>query len=585
MIVFGDQSRATRRSTFLATLASLLRHRSGTPLARHARLVHVLIALGQVAQAEADREAGTAGHDGSGPSQRAVMDATRAVAALVGRSWSSGFTDQPPVPETLLDSLAELRSPDELVLREPEGYACYALYPEAFWHAAAAWQGRPETRVIGIRSIGTSLAAIVAAALGAPTPVTVRPIGHPFARRLDLDAERDRHLGQAGGQTFAVVDEGPGLSGSSFGAVADRLERNGVDRSRIVFFPSHANGPGPQASEAHRRRWQTTRCLTASFDEIILAPARHEHGLEAWVQDLTGRLTVPLVNIAGGRWRTLLDRPEALWPPADSFGERRKFLLRSENGTFLLKFTGLGLGGQERFGMRQVLAANGFANETCGWRHGFTVERWREDWQPFEAGAVSRAQLVERLGTYLGFRAARFPAEGRSGASAEALSAMLVGNAGEALGRDASEAFAAWAPRVSRLRATVLPVVTDNRLHAWEWLLAPDGRLIKTDAVDHHAGHDLVGCQDIAWDVAGAAVEFDLKAEEVATVLHAIGRAGGREPDPALLRFHRAAYPAFQLGLCTLAAGRNPDPDARRWRARAAHYAAVLASRLAVEPP
>jgi hypothetical protein len=29
-------------------------------------------------------------------------------------------------------------------------------------------------------------------------------------------------------------------------------------------------------------------------------------------------------------------------------------------------------------------------------------------------------------------------------------------------------------------------------------------RLLKTDALDYHAGHDPIGCQDIAWDIAGA---------------------------------------------------------------------------------
>jgi len=45
-------------------------------------------------------------------------------------------------------------------------------------------------------------------------------------------------------------------------------------------------------------------------------------------------------------------------------------------------------------------------------------------------------------------------------------------------------------------------------------LLLPSGRLIKADAVDHCRGHDLVGCQDPGWDLAGAAVELSLDAGE-----------------------------------------------------------------------
>jgi hypothetical protein len=36
------------------------------------------------------------------------------------------------------------------------------------------------------------------------------------------------------------------------------------------------------------------------------------------------------------------------------------------------------------------------------------------------------------------------------------------------------------------------------------------GRLLKTDALDHHARHDLVGCQDVPWDIVGVTVELGL---------------------------------------------------------------------------
>jgi hypothetical protein len=39
-----------------------------------------------------------------------------------------------------------------------------------------------DTQVVGIRSIGTGLSTLVAAAIGAPRPFTLRPIGHPFQR-------------------------------------------------------------------------------------------------------------------------------------------------------------------------------------------------------------------------------------------------------------------------------------------------------------------------------------------------------------------------------------------------------------------
>ena len=60
---------------------------------------------------------------------------------------------------------------------------------------------------------------------------------------------------------------------------------------------------------------------------------------------------------------------------------------------------------------------------------------------------------------------------------------------------------------LERLERVVRPVEIDGRLHAWSYLRR-DGHLLKTDALDHHAGHDLVGCQDIAWDIVGAKIEL-----------------------------------------------------------------------------
>ena len=45
-----------------------------------------------------------------------------------------------------------------------------------------------------------------------------------------------------------------------------------------------------------------------------------------------------------------------------------------------------------------------------------------------------------------------------------------------------------------------------------EWIRTTSG-WIKTDALDHHNDHLLPGNQDIAWDIAGAAVEFGLRPE------------------------------------------------------------------------
>jgi hypothetical protein len=118
-------------------------------------------------------------------------------------------------------------------------------------------------------------------------------------------------------------------------------------------------------------------------------------------------------------------------------------------------------------------------------------------------------------------------------------------------------------------------VRTDNKLDRHEWLRTASGALIKTDALDHHAAHDLIGCQDIAWDVAGAIAEFDLDQEESRELIRAIEGLGVRI-EPQLLGFYRIAYLAFRLGQHRMGASMADASEQRRIGARGDRYAAEL---------
>jgi hypothetical protein len=140
--------------------------------------------------------------------------------------------------------------------------------------------------------------------------------------------------------------------------------------------------------------------------------------------------------------------------------------------------------------------------------------------------------------------------------------------------------FDHWAPSdLIRLERRVHRVETDNRLHAWEWLVLPDERILKADAHDHYAGHDLVGCQDIAWDVAGAVVELGLSEAERAKLCAVVEDETGRPVDPDLLALLERCYLAFQLGDHALAADSASDSDpaeADRLNAAVERYARRL---------
>src|SRR5690606_31149572 len=171
-----------------------------------------------------------------------------------------------PPADQALAALAAVAPAGPVRCKQAEGFAHYAVYPEAYIEAAGALRGAAPL-VIGIRSIGVTLGAAVAAASDAAGFVTVRPHGHPFDRRVSVSESLRRRLAAHRG-CFAVVDEGPGLSGSSFGAVADLLSDLGVGEGRIVFMPSHGGAPGRAASERHRARWARARRRFRTLDHL-----------------------------------------------------------------------------------------------------------------------------------------------------------------------------------------------------------------------------------------------------------------------------------------------------------------------------
>jgi hypothetical protein len=108
-----------------------------------------------------------------------------------------------------------------------------------------------------------------------------------------------------------------------------------------------------------------------------------------------------------------------------------------------------------------------------------------------------------------------------------------------------------------------VPCCTDNRMHRWEWVCSA-GKWFKFDSLDHHAAHDLVGCQDIAWDIAGAAVEFALSPEERARLIAGLEGRLGRLIAPQFVEVYELAYLGFQIGLWTMAKQRNNENEAHR---------------------
>jgi hypothetical protein len=536
MWVYGDHARRSTAHGCIAALqadaAAIAGYAPG--LARHAALVRLFIAAGELAQGLADRASEATGADGPDRDAEVALAAARAAGRAVVASWRSRLAEQ-PTPALRLDGIADA----SLTLREGEGYAFYALYPELYLQAAAGVP--PGALLVGLRSIGAGLAALVAAASDAAEVVTVRPTGAPFARTIAaapaLEARVRGHRG-----SVALVDEGPGLSGSSLGGTADWLRGLGVGDDRLFVLPGHAGPLGPEASSAHRAWWAGARTLVVPFERAFLGE-NAALPLAGWFADVVGPATGPLVDLSGGAWRGATGRDA----PVDPNREARKFLLPTADGDVLLRFVGLGAAGEGKWARARALA--GFVPKPLALRHGFLAERWEPGPEP------ARAAVLARLPAYLNARAA-LPAE--RGADLPTLLAMARHNAGRDL-------FGRWSDaEIAALEAAVRPCAVDGRLHRWEWIASRDG-VRKADALDHARGHDLIGGQDIAWDVAGACVEWALDAPERAALAAAV--LAGRPP--ALLAVLERCYAAFQLGWWSYAPD-SPAVLATRDRYRAA---------------
>ena len=563
MLVYGDHEERVETEVRAREINRQLEVVAQMPagLGRHARLVGALIDAGQLLQGVADDAFAEEQRDRQTSATAEFGGTLLNLGRALCRSWESNFEETGEIPRLQLG----VDWPAEVVLRLPEGFAFYAVYPEAYVEAARRLKLQATPRVIGVRSIGTSLAAVVAAAVGAEPPVTVRPFGAASARQIAVDAGLQRDVLE-GDAHYIIVDEGPGQSGSSFGAVADWLAGRGVPEDRIAVLPSHGGEPGAAASEARRRWWRGVQRQPADFanewPELI----------GRWCGDLIGPPDGAPRDLSGGNWRHLRYASEEEWPAAVPAWERRKFLVSARAERFLVKFAGLGRIGEEKLAIARSLHRDGLVAEPIGVTHGFIVERWSEGATHLAAGE----KPLTAVASYIGRRARLVPAATGSGASIDGLLSMARRNVSLEFGDRLAERLGSWTSRADMLERRIVRLRTDNKVDRHEWLHAEGGALIKTDAIDHHQAHDLIGCQDLAWDIAGAIIEFDVAQDEAEGFVAAVESWAATRVDHELLDFYLVAYAAFRLGQARLGQSMSGDGEQRRLGRSARRYAAAL---------
>jgi hypothetical protein len=531
LLVFRDDRRRVYGPRQKSALLSAIRALSSNPLAD--QIVTPLILAGEIECAVAD-----AGCDSSHHLQT-VTD--QLAEALVQGSEIH--------QEQLCGLLAQAAVPDELEISTAEGFAYYALHPLAFAEVWNLLGTLPQQLVvIGIRSIGTTLSAVAAAAArkhGASTVrTTVRPSGHPYNRQTSFSRDQMQLVkdGLRRNAGFLIVDEGPGLSGSSFLSVAEALVSAGVSTANIVLVCSHQPDLDALCAEDAPRRARGFRW--------VAAPAMQQS-----VRDDGATF------IGGGEWRRWLISDETLWPAAWTNFERPKYLVDSGNGDkTLIKFLGLGPYGEQVRVREEQIAAAKFAPLPRRENGGFAAYPWIFG-RPLCSADLSRA-VTERLAAYCAFRASAFAA---SLDNLRALEFMAQHNA-----REPGAANPGISLRLER------PVVADGQMHPHEWMMTANGEILKTDSGIHGDDHFFPGITDIAWDLAGAMIEWHMNPAQCQAFLEAYERLSGDSPVARIKGFLHA-YSAFRCAWCAMAAHalRGTD-EQRRFEREAFHYRASL---------
>ena len=546
VLVYRDGGRRVDCARELARLRS---GAAATPASADARLA-LLIEVAEFEAGVADALAPEA------DSVEPVCEVLREITVHAAHAWLDALegerADRTAAMGTSerLALLRELPLPRTIELRVSEGYAYYALYPDTYVASARRFAdatGVRRAHVIGIRSIGTSLSAVVAAALQRggcdAATTTVRPRGHPFDRELRIGGDLAARLRRDAtlGAHFLIVDEGPGISGSSFAAVVCWLRAAGVAPERIVLFPSWDPDPAALRSRTAQRIWRE-HSRYCGGSGASSTPTR-AFGIDA-----------PSADFSAGRWRQSLAGEPEHWPAAHPQHERWKVFVPSEQR--LIRFAGLGHYGTAIETRARTLAGLGIGAQPGALRSGFL------DLPFVDGSALVRCESrddARTIGTYIGRVAAAFP----TGAvvDVEGLNDMIQTNLQGIV----------TIPRLEAA-AEVQVAALDGRMLAHEWIRTGNG-LVKVDALDHHADHFFPGPQSPAWDLAGAEIELRMDGAQAGEMIGAFAQVAAGADARRWLPFYRVAYAAFRFGYTTLAATtlKGTGDEARFTRA-AAYY-------------
>jgi hypothetical protein len=573
VLVYGHRSHPLNVATLLDGFARRLADLPVSP--SHDWIVGLLVEFGELEAAVAD--ALLPEQDEERPELHAWRCGGRSLAEAFCSSARADVNGTRSALARFGEAVADLRGldhPTNVQGRSAEGFACYGLYPEQYVDAAErlARELSPAcVCCIGLRSIGSVLAHVVAATLNArgirADVRTVRPRGDPYDRRVVLDRSLQRAIDALHPSHFAVVDEGPGLSGSSFAGTVDALHDMGTPLERIVLVPSWDPASGQLRSHRAQQIWRSHRRVVGEVDHLARAAAA------------AGTSSIPF-DLSAGRWRQhLVGEAEDSWPAVQPQHERIKHIFGEGEHRTISRFAGLGRFGQAKLTRAHALADAGFGPPPRGLSGGFLALEWIDGPVGFARASEFEAAdpFVARVADYIAFVRTAFATSDLEDVSD--LHRMLHVNVREA---DLGDARLAAVDRLGQGAAHLgqCRVAVDGRMLPHEWIRGPSGTF-KVDALDHHADDFLPGCRDVAWDIAGVIAEFELREDAAHAIVARYTRMTGDATVSRRLPFYRAAYLAYRMGYAALAAETlGADADGARFTRRQLQYRRSLAALL-----
>lgn len=475
---------------------------------------------------------------------------------IVCKLWNGKtLSDETDHIRNTINKIRVMETPGNIKVNVPEGFVYYGLYPETYIDAADRFYEKYEPGnvvCIGIRSIGTQLSALVSAQLINNNcnvhSFTVRLKGHPFSRYLVLSRELENFVRDNNHLWFIIVDEGPGLSGSTIGGTVNKLLILGVDPKKIVIFPSWESDGRNFVSKTAREIWPGFEKFVGEFQHLWIKSGKLETGFNCDI----------LKEFSAGLWRKHLIQSEKDYPAVHPHHEKRKYLLKGkgkENNTILLaKFAGLGNYGKEIIKRGIVLGKSRFCPEIRGYANGFVI-------MPFIEGVPMKPENVDEefikfVAEYFALINNEFTAE--LTATWENMTAMILQNTTEGLGSE-------WVENAQRVIKQFPSssyqhnvVAIDGHVMSHEWIKTENG-FKKVDSLEHWSDQFFIGCQNIAWDIAGFIIEFELEEKMKRKLVDHYIRLTNDVDIESRLPFYLTAYCAFRIGYITLANLSVPD--------------------------